>query len=102
MSVVRVSGPARIVVCDREVRALVAVSHLSKRSLREVRDIPVVTERSCGWNVVLMPRLQATQPGVSSTFTTEKAQMLALRIWRHFCRYPAWLSLSLHNFPKAD
>ena len=86
MTVVHVSGPARIVVCDRAVRALVAVLHMTKLSLREVRDIPVVTERSCGWNVVLMPRHQATQPGISSTFTTEKPQMLALRIWRHFCR----------------
>lgn len=44
-----ITGPAKVVVLmTYEVRAPVAVLQMMTLSLRDVRDIPVVTELSCG------------------------------------------------------
>lgn len=106
MDVIHISGPARILVFSsgHEVRAPVAMLHMTKLTLREVGDIPVVTQLSCGWsaNCHWLAVHQTAKLGKSPIFTTGKAKKLAPRIWRHFCGYPAWLSLRLPDFPKAN
>lgn len=106
MDVIHISGPARILVFSsgHEVRAPVAMLRMTKLTLREVGDIPVVTQQSRGWsaNCHWLAVHQTAKLGKAPIFTTGKAKKLAPRIRRRFCGYPAWLSLRLPDFPKAN
>lgn len=104
MDVIRITGPARIVVvvfmiC--EVRAPVAVLHMMKLSLREVRDIPVVTELSCGLECSVGALTPNCQTGYIVPFYYRKSQQACAEDLEAFLWVPSLAFLELPQLPQS-
>lgn len=79
-----------------------AMLQMMELRLREVGDIPVVTELSCVWSAVLLSLHQSAKLGTLSALYTGKAKKVAPRTLGLSVGYPIRLPLSFHDFPKAS